>query len=171
MRNNLEIFRREYLHANTWAQRKEGVPLDLLDKLSAEELLHAEEDLIAVASVGDTWPIMGLGHIKSEKALPKLYELLSKSDKNIKVTIAHAIFQICSDPEMIEIVLKEVPKINDWYQMIDILYLLPDFKDSRITHLIEELAHHSEYLIAYNATRVLGRSTNDVVKRFRDKNE
>lgn len=171
MRNNLEIFRREYLNANTWAQRKEGVPLDLLDKLSAEELLHAEEDLIAVVSVGDTWPIMGLGHIKSEKALPKLYELLAKSDKNIKVTIAHAIFQICSDVEMVEIVLKEVPKISDWYQMIDILYLLPDFKDSRITHMLQELCDHDEYLIAYNATRVLGLPTNEVVKRFRDKNE
>ncbi len=51
--------------ANTWAQRKDGVPLDLLDKLSVDELKTAEVELTKSANLGDTWPILGLGHIKS----------------------------------------------------------------------------------------------------------
>ena len=67
--DKLEIFRKEFLNANSWAQRKDGVPLDLLDNLSIEELEIAEKDLIERLSLKDDWPINGLGHIKSQKAL------------------------------------------------------------------------------------------------------
>ena len=50
MTDNLDIFRKEFLGANSWAQRKDGVPLDLLDNLSIEELKVAESELIRVLS-------------------------------------------------------------------------------------------------------------------------
>lgn len=40
-----------------------------------------------------------------QMATPCLYELLSKGKKVMKVTIAHSIFQICGDTEMIKIAL------------------------------------------------------------------
>lgn len=94
MTNKLDIFIKEFLKANTWAQRKNGFPLDLLDNLTDEELKTAEIELIKVVSLRDDWPIIGLGHIKSKNALPTLYELLDNSKGAIKVTIAHSIFQI-----------------------------------------------------------------------------
>jgi hypothetical protein len=167
--NNLEIFRKEFLNAKTWAQRKEGVPLDLLDNLSIEERKIAETELIKAATLGDTWPIIGLGHIQSKDALPTLYNLLSKSEKGIKVAIAHSIFQINQDKGMIDIALEETSRLTNWYELIDVLYLLPDFTDKRIDEMLNNYREHKEYLIAYNATRALGLSTKEVVEKFKNK--
>jgi hypothetical protein len=85
----------------------------------------------------------------------------------MKINVAFAIFQIIGEAEMVEVVLEECPKITDEYALIDILWLLPAFQDSRITALLEQYTHEKRYLIAYNATRYLGRPTDEVVKRFR----
>lgn len=169
MTNNLDIFRKEFLEANTWAQRKDGVPLELLDNLTSEELKTAEIELIKVASLRDNWPIVGLGHIKSKDSLPTLYDLLNKSKGAMKVTIAHSIFQICQDTKMVEVVLETMPRITNEFELIDVLYYLPSFKDKRITDLHHSYRNHKDYLVAYNATRYLGLPTDEVVEKFRDK--
>jgi hypothetical protein len=167
--NNLDIFRNEFLFANTWAQRKDGVPLDLLDNLTTEELKIAEIELLKVASLRDDWPIVGLGYIKSKSALPTLYDLLEKSKRAMKVTIAHSIFQICQDNTMTEIVLETMPTITNQFELIDVLSYLPGFKNKRITDLHHSYRNHKDYLVAYNATRYLGMPTDEVVEKFRDK--
>lgn len=168
MTDNLDIFRKEYLGANTWAQRKDGVPLDLLDNLSAEELKVAESELIKAAGLGDDWPIVTLGHIKSKDALPILFKLLADSKGAMKVKIAHSIFQISRDDKMKEIVLETMPQITGEFELIDVLYYLPFFKDERITDLLHKYRNHKEYLVAYNATRYLGLPTDEVVEKFRN---
>lgn len=169
MKDNLKIFRSEFLNANTWSQRKDGVPLGLLDKLSAKELRIAERELIEAVSLKDTWPVRGLGHIKSKNSLPKLYELLSESEKGMKVTIAHSVFQICGDREMIKIVLAEMPKITGQYELIDLLYLLKDFENEKINQMLDKFREHNKYLVAYNATQAMGLSTKKIVEKFRNK--
>jgi len=165
--DNLEIFRRDFLNANTWAQRKDGVPLYLIDKLTPEECKVAGAELIKVIHPGDPWPIIGLGYMKSSDSLPKLYKLLTNSSKNMKVTIAHSIFQICQDSKMIDIALEETPEITNPTNLIDILYLLPDFNDERVNAMLNNFRDHQEYLVAYNAARALGLSTDEVVEKFR----
>ena len=167
MTDNLEIFRRDFLNANTWAQRKDGVPLYLIDKLTPEERRIAEAELIKAVHPGDPWPIIGLGFMKSSNSLPKLYKLLTNSSKNMKVTIAHSIFQICKDSKMIDIALEETPEITNPTNLIDILYLLPDFNDERVNAMLNNFRDHQEYLVAYNAARALGLSTDEVVEKFR----
>lgn len=167
MTNNLDIFRSEFLGANTWAQRKEGVPLELLNKLSPEERRIAEVELIESAGLRDTWPILGLGYIKSVHSLPTLYSLLDKSDGSFKVTVAYAIFQICQDRQMIDVVLEELPGITDQYELIDVLYLLPVFNSEEITKLLNNYCNHEEYLVAYNATNALGLPVDEVIRRAR----
>jgi hypothetical protein len=139
-----------------------------LDNLTPEERKTAEAELIKTAHSGDTWQLLGLGHMKSTDALPTLYSLLGKSREGIKVTVAHSIFQICNDPKMVDIVLEEVPKSSAPFELIDILYLLPAFKDRRVTALLHSYRDHKEYLVAYNATRALGLPTDDIVNRFRN---
>lgn len=171
MANNLDIFRKDFLYANTWAQRKDGVPLDLLDNLSPEELKVAEAELISSANLSDKWPILGLAHIKSATALQKLYALLGESTEGMKVTIAYSIFQICGDPGMVNTVLDEVPEITSEYELIDILYLLPAFKNEHVTSMLNSYRDHKEYLIAYNAAQALGLSTDEIVEKARQQNE
>lgn len=169
MTNNLDKFRNGFLEADTWAKRKDGVPLYLLDNLSDKELKIAEADLINSAGLSDSWPIVGLGHIKSKDSLPSLYKLLEKSNGVMKVTIAHSIFQISQDEKMKEIVLETMPKITNEVELIDVLYYLPDFKDNRVTDLHHTYRDHKDYLVAYNATRYLGLPTEEVIEKFRNK--
>ncbi len=171
MKDRLAEFRSEYLNANSWAQRKDGVPLDLLDKLDSNELIIAEQELIQAASLRDSWPILGLGHIRSQKALPVLYELLTKASDSYKVIIAHSIFQINKDEDMISISLKELSQSGKWseFTLIDIIYLLPDFHNDKVNRYLSKLTKSNEYLVAYNAARVLGRPTEPIIKRFRKK--
>ncbi|WP_114789987.1 hypothetical protein U0035_11750 [Niabella yanshanensis] len=166
---NIDLFRKDFLNANTWAQRKDGVPIDVLDKLTKEELKIAEAELINIVSLKDHWPVIGLGYIKSKSALSKLYDLLNSAEGPMKVTIAHSIFQICRDTKMADIVLNTMPTITNPFELIDILYFLPDFKDENITELHHNYRNHTDYLVAYNATQSLGLSTDEVVKKFRDK--
>jgi hypothetical protein len=166
--NNLEIFRIEYLNANTWAQRNNGVPLDLLDNLSSDELKVAEVELISAASLLDDWPIVGLGHIKSKSSLPTLYTLLTQSKGCMKVIIAHSIFQINRDVGMIDTVLETMPEITNEFELIHTLYYLSDFEDKRTLELLDSYRYYKDYLVAYNAARYLGLPTEEVVNEFRD---
>jgi hypothetical protein len=85
----------------------------------------------------------------------------------MKVTIAHSIFQICQDSKMIDIALEETPEITNPTNLINILYLLPDFNDERVNAMLNNFRDHKEYLVAYNAARALGLSTDEVVEKFR----
>jgi len=156
MSKEFQAFYKGFMKADTWAVRKEGVPLELLDKLTNDEKIMAEQILIENANVGDSWQIIGLGYLKSEKSLIKLYRLLSKAKKEMKVIIAHSIYQICEDPKMIEIALTETKKLKNWYEIIDILYMLPDFNDEKVNKMLVEFCSHKEYLVSYNAKRALG---------------
>ena len=171
MTDNLDIFRKDFLNADSWGQRKDGVPLDLLDNLSQDELKIAEQQMLKVLSLRDDWPIIGLGHIKSKEALPSLYNLLEESKRAMKVIIAHSIFQIAQDERMKDIVLETMPKITNEFELINVLYYLPKFKDQRITDLHHSYRNHKKYLVAYNAARYLGLPTDEVVQKFRDKEQ
>ncbi|GGB01067.1 HEAT repeat domain-containing protein [Puia dinghuensis] len=166
MTKNWELFQRDFLHANTWPQRKDGVPLELLDRLSHEERALAEDQLIEALSSGDSWPARGLGHIRSMKALPALYALLEKCQQDMKVNVAYAIYQVNYDRGMVDIVLAELPKIGSEYSLIDVMHLLPNFQDPRVTELLRVYRHDKRYLVAYNAARALGESTDKVVRDF-----
>jgi hypothetical protein len=68
---------------------------------------------------------------------------------------------------MIDIVIEELPRITHQQEVIDVLYMLPSFQDEKITAILNGYVDHKEYLIAYNAARALGLSTDEVVKKFK----
>lgn len=166
---NLDRFKRDFLQANTWPQRKDGVPLELLDRLSLEERQMAEDLLIEALIPNDSWPARGLGHIHSMKGLPALYALLEKSRQDVKVNVAYSIYQINQDKTMIEVILAEFPRITSEYTLTEVLHLLPLFRDPRVTELLHTYRRDKRYLVAYNAARALGESTDRVVAEFRHK--
>jgi hypothetical protein len=168
MTKELEAFYKDYLNANSWPQRKDGVPLDLLDRLSQDDKVIAENELMDHIGFNDSWPIIGLGYMKSTKSIDKLYKLLNKGSKYFKIVIAHSIYQINGDSKMIDIAISESKRLKSTYEIIEILFMLRDFKDDRIDKLLYDFYNHNDYLVAYNAARVLGLSTDDVVNKFRD---
>jgi hypothetical protein len=169
MSEPLGQFRKHFLQARNWEQRKDGAPLYLFDSLSPSDREVAEEEMIAALSLNDDWPVQGLAHIRSRKALPRLKELLGKSNGKMKIVLAQAIFRISGDPAMPVQVLAALPGIRNTSELIDVLYLLPGFGDEKINGYLQSLLEHPEYLVAYNAARVMGLSTDDVVQKFRNR--
>lgn len=163
-------FRREFLGADGWHEIKDGVPLELLDNMTAQELQLAELELIDALVVDNDWPVIGLGHIQSKLALPHLYKLLNDVSATMKITIAHSIFQICHDIAMTEITLQSLADINDDADLISIFKFLPTFNDDRINKLHYSYTESNNYYLAYNAARTLHLSTDDIVAKFRNRN-
>ena len=170
MSQNLTNFRTYFLNAYTWSERKDGIPLHLLDNLEDEDLKIAEQELINNLSLRDDWPILGLGHIKSKKSLSKLYELLSESKKEQKISIALAIFKICADSKMIDITFEEMVKVKDTYSLIHIVYLLVEFENDKINQFVANLRKHNNYLVAYNASSALKLPIAPIVEKFSKNN-
>ena len=129
----------------------------------------AEDRLIELLSEGDSWPALGLGHLRSAKALPALYALLDKCQEAMVVFIAYSIYQINQDAQMIDKVLKELPKITSEYALVDIQYYLGLFNEPPIKAELRKYRNDHRYLVAYNAARALGESTDDVVQEFHKK--
>ena len=87
--------------------------------------------------------------------MPKLHDLLAKSEKDVKVLIAYAIYQACQDDKMIDIVLDETPKLKGWYQLHDVLFLLIDFEDERVVKMLTEFKKHEDKEIANHAKQAI----------------
>ena len=169
MSSALENFRKGFINVNGWELCKDGPPLYLIDALHPEEKTFAEQDLIRSLNVNDLWAVTGLGHMRSTNALPYLQKLYSQATSYGKITIAHAIFRISSDPKMIELILDEFSQITNESHLIHIIYMLRTFNDLRINNILHELRKSDQYLIAYNATRALHLDTDAVVEKFRQK--
>jgi hypothetical protein len=59
---------------------------------------------------------------------------------------------------------------HDYFDLIFLLHLLPDFEDFGIMQLLDGLREDSCYLVAYNATEVLGLPTEPIAEKFSRKN-
>ena len=158
MSSAYQNFLKHYLHPDQ-NDRRDGTPLDLLDKLSPEEKLNAEKELLKRLDGRDSWIIRGLGHFKSKAALPKLYELLQrKLGRAYRAIIATAIWNICNDEEMLKVVLKssyyssfdEISPYFEFY-MIDVVLCLAQFPQKEARLRLEEIALNEPYLISSNA--------------------
>ena len=122
-----------FLNANTWAQRKEGLPLDLLDALSEPEKLLAEYQLLKRIEGNDPWVIDGLAHLKSARALERLRPLLVVKEGLIRVHIATAIYQLSGDLAMERIVADfAANEANFWGSRIDAVHCLAKFVERQL---------------------------------------
>jgi hypothetical protein len=160
-------FLKSFLHPDQY-ERRDGTPLDLLDKLLPEEKLNAEKELLKRLDGRDDWIIEGLGHLKSKAALPKLYELLRKKwRRTIRAIIATAIWNICNDQKMLKVVLESsyysfFAAYNPFYEyaMIDVVLCLAQFPQKEARLRLEELASNEYYLISYNAKAAINHRRN-----------
>jgi hypothetical protein len=151
-------FVRGYLNAHSWEDCKDGCPLELLDDLYGQEKEMAEAELIKRLPQHDQWSIAGLGHLRSQRALPMLRELLTQVTKSTIAYAALAIWKITHDATMCDVVVQashryETDDANspDTYDMINIIHCLAQFPLGVARDRLQELAKSKNYLIAYNA--------------------
>jgi hypothetical protein len=161
----LEAFRRGFFQADSYALRKDGPPLELIDALDEAERLQAEEELLLKLDGRDDWIAQGLGRLRSQRAVPVLRQLIfwDKCDSN--AAYATAIFLINGDTSLEYLVVREakawnpLPLSNTVYGRIDAIHHLAMFKTPLALAVLDELTHDPDYLVAYNAKVVLGRPT------------
>jgi hypothetical protein len=149
----------QFLPPQTYQHRKDGPTLGLIDKLTSEEKFVFEQKLIERLEKGDTdiWIVEGLAYVKSEKALPALYNLLSRTGmKPSRITIESSIYQICKDPLMVDAALEDSMQVKDKFSIISIFYHLAQFRDSRVNDFVRQYFDDPDYLISYNAKRAIG---------------
>jgi len=145
-------FTRDFLNAKTWAQRKDGVPLDLLDALSDSEKVMAEDELLQLVEGNDPWIIDGLAHLKSTRALERLRPLLTVKRGLVRVHIATAIYRLSGDLTMERIVADfAANKANHWSSRIDAVHCIANFKTESVRAELRRLESDKEYLVSYNA--------------------
>jgi len=149
----------DYEHRNGFSNKS------IIDGLSTEEKGVIEEQLIKKLELGDEDLLIveTLSYLKSEKALPLLYELLNKSsDDRVRIIIAVSIFDINQDDSLVNIAIesfKKIESIKDAYfvfRLLSAFYYLSRFKDERANELIAAYTDHGDFLLSYNAKIALG---------------
>lgn len=142
----------DYQHRNGFSNEQ------LIDKLNDEEIFKVEKELITMLQKKpDMLIVETLGYMKSEKAIPILYELMeSLNNEMAKIIIATSIFEINQDQKMIEKAKASFKTIKDKFQLISAFHYLVRLQDSEILKLIQNLTTSSDYLISYNAKQALG---------------
>lgn len=152
---------RDYKHRNGFNNIPLIENLKKNEKLQLEDLL-IDKLLIESGQEIDTLVVETLAYLKSQKSIPILKQLLDKCNNEMtKLKIATSIFEINQDNNMIDIAICSF-RILDNDKSPYYIYTLPTtfdylikFKNSKLNSIIEEYINHKEYLITYNAKRVL----------------
>lgn len=139
-------------------QRRNGFSNQhLIDSLSAQERIDVELALIEkLKEKSDMLLIESLAYMKSELAIPLLYEVLKNlKDGMEKLITAASIFEINHDRHMIEVAKSLFKTMVDKYQLMAAFHYLIKFRDKELLSMIEEYSTNSDYLISYNAKQAL----------------
>jgi hypothetical protein len=155
MSRSWDQFESDFLNANSWGQRKDGYPGDLIDALSPEEKTRAITMLTERLNGRDDWPVRAMAHLRVVESVPKLRSLLMNVEEpRMQVVIATSIFQLTGDPTM-ENVVREVAEATAifWGTRIDAIYCLSRFKTETAMRALSGLTKDPEYLVRYNAKR------------------
>jgi len=142
----------DYQHRNGFSNEH------IIDNLSDEEKFKLEAELINILQQKrDMLIVETLSYLKSEKALPILYNLLDNLDDEMeKIITTISIYELNHDQKMIDIAKSAFLNISDKFQLIAAFPYLVRFQDSGLTKQIQEFTFNSDYLVSYNAKKVLG---------------
>jgi len=166
---NIEKLVKEIIPPGDYQHRNGFNNIPLIDKLNDDEKGQLEAALIhklqfESAEQPDTLVVETLAVLKSEKSVQILKQLLEKCTSSMtKLVIAASIYEINGENGMVDIAINNLKKIDDKsdayyvYKLTSAFYYLIKFNDPRVISIIEEYANHNEYLVAYNAKRVLNK--------------
>jgi len=154
-------FETGFLNANSWPQRKDGFPSDLLDALTPAEQKNAISILKEKLDGGDDWPIRAMAHMGASECVPRLRELLKEATMpSIRAVTATAIYELANDSEMEEIVWSVAgAKEKEWFYRLDAIHCLGRFKSSSAAARLALLLDDPDYLVSYNAKLAGGRKS------------
>ena len=153
-------FEQDFLNANSWAQRRDGYPGDLLNALSPEERTRAGSLLREKLDGRDSWPIKAMAQLGVTDSVPALRRLLDTVRlPSTRAEIATTISELTGDATMEQLVAAVATSREMlWMVRLEAVHCLARFKTTSAHHVLCDLTHDPEYLVAYNAKQLGGRS-------------
>lgn len=157
--NDIEVLINEIIPPDDY-QHRNGFSNDhLINALNDKDKAKVEAQLIVMLQKKtDMLIVETLGDMKSENALPVLYELLNfAEDEMVKIIIATSIFKINQDQNIIEVGKISFKNLKKKYQLIPAFYYMVIFRDIEVSKLIEGYIKNPDELISFNAKQALSR--------------
>jgi hypothetical protein len=142
--------------------------IPIINKLTDDEKKQVEDILVNKLSDKankevDTLIVETLAYLKSRKSLPVLKDLLKHSSNEVvKLRIATSIFEINQDNDMVDIAINSFKKLDNnndpyyVYKLTSAFFYLIKFNKPEVNELIKKYINHKDFLLSYNAKRVLG---------------
>ena len=151
-----------FLHAFfdpwTYEMWHEGFDVQSLSHLSAQEQRQAEDILLQRLELGkpDTRIIVGLGELRSQRAIPALTACLqaSRGDRSI-IEPAVALWQIAHSQLAVTALIEALAELPDFFGRMDAAIGLGDCRCQQAAHALQQALSDEAYLVRCHATNSL----------------
>ncbi|MHA2061746.1 MAG: HEAT repeat domain-containing protein [Candidatus Sifarchaeia archaeon] len=134
----------------------DGLDVNAINSLTGEEKEEAEHLLIeALQKSNDYRPIVGLGYLRSKKALPILKEKLNHLWGKALVDAASALRKIENDDSYAENIIRVLKNDASFYNRLVAAIELRNFKTPEVVKALFEAVKDPEYLVRNHACESL----------------
>lgn len=156
-----EPFQR-FLHAFfaplTYEIWHEGFDVQSLSCLSAQEQRLAEDILLQHLEQGSTDPriVVGLGELRSQRAIPGLAKCLqsSRGDRSV-IEPAIALWRIAHSQQALSALIEALAELPDFFGRMDAAIGLGDCRCQQAAQALQQALSDEAYLVRYHATNSL----------------
>lgn len=145
----------EFFDRSSYEQWHDGVNLSVLHPLSGEERAEAETMLIDSLETGGMWASLGLGALKSVKALPRLKAVAARSCGSDAVHAAVAIESIEGKGEAIPFIIDRLQNAGAWGTRIDAAMALRKYPQADVIDALHEALLDADGLVRHHAAESL----------------
>ncbi|MBD3407436.1 MAG: hypothetical protein GF411_15065 [Candidatus Lokiarchaeota archaeon] len=133
----------------------DGIDPTAAARLTGEERAKAEDMLIESLKEGSHYAARGLGEMKSQKAIPILKEILSKSQRHLKIETAAALNQIENTTKYVKYITEILTSNAHWSTKIVAAMRLKRYKTQEaIDALFQGMLDH-DYLVRNHSAESL----------------
>lgn len=153
---------KQFLHAFfdtlTYEEWRNGFDVASLSHLSPEEQILAEDVLFQHLEQGSTdhRVVVGLGELRSQRAIPSLKKRLqvSRGDSRV-IEPAIALWQIARSQEAVSALIEALASLPDFFGRMDAAIGLGDCHCQQAAHALQKALADDAYLVRYHATNSL----------------
>ncbi len=148
-------FVNEFFDRSDYMQWHDGIDASVLLALNTEELIEAEEMLIQSTKKDGMWPTVGLGLIKSKKAIPVLRDKLKSPSSIIRIRVADALEQIEGTGEFIPILIDRLFNAGSEYDRFEAAMDLRKYPTEPVVEALYKGMTDDDYLVRDHSSESL----------------
>lgn len=153
MSADFDAFLNSNFFGNPFDAWHDGLDVPRLTRLQGEELAQAEAMLLK--NLPDTRAVVGLGEIRSQKALEPLRQLL-RAKTHATTEAAVALLKIASDTEGLEPIIRTLGDAKIfWSQRMEAAIALSNFRSEHAVNALVSALDDTDKLVRHHAAKSL----------------